>query len=76
MNSLFAKTHPLQLFLSLLAIIFVGEMTIMFVMDRIFATARYSENTSSENDLVSNADQAMYATKSAGKNTYRFSSNN
>lgn len=36
--------------------------------------ARYSEEASSEDGLVRNADQAMYAAKSAGKNTYRFAS--
>ena len=36
--------------------------------------ARYSEEASSEDELVNNADQAMYLAKSAGKNAYRFSS--
>lgn len=36
--------------------------------------ARYTEEAGSEDSLVNNADQAMYAAKLAGKNTYRFSS--
>lgn len=36
--------------------------------------ARYSEDASSEDELMRNADQAMYTAKSAGKNTYRFGS--
>ena len=35
--------------------------------------ARYSEGVGNEDELVIDADQAMYAAKSAGKNTYRFS---
>lgn len=36
--------------------------------------ARYSEEASDEDELVKDADQAMYEAKSAGKNTYRFGS--
>lgn len=36
--------------------------------------ARYSEDSDSEDELVKNADEAMYHAKSAGKNTYRFGS--
>lgn len=36
--------------------------------------ARYSEEASTEDELVKNADQAMYEAKSAGKNTYKFGS--
>jgi diguanylate cyclase (GGDEF)-like protein/PAS domain S-box-containing protein len=35
--------------------------------------ARYSEGVCSEDEMMIDADQAMYAAKSAGKNTYRFS---
>lgn len=34
--------------------------------------ARYTEEASDEDTLVRNADQAMYAAKSAGKNTFKF----
>ncbi len=34
--------------------------------------ARYTEDADNEDDLVREADQAMYAAKTAGKNTYRF----
>ena len=36
--------------------------------------ARYTEDASNEDDLVKQADQAMYEAKSAGKNTYRIGS--
>lgn len=36
--------------------------------------ARYIEEADNEDDLVLRADQAMYAAKSAGKNTYRIAS--
>ncbi|MCX7193046.1 MAG: diguanylate cyclase [Proteobacteria bacterium] len=36
--------------------------------------ARYSEEASTEDELMQHADQAMYEAKSAGKNTYRFGS--
>lgn len=36
--------------------------------------SRYSEDADSEDELVKNADAAMYEAKSAGKNTYRFGS--
>lgn len=35
--------------------------------------ASYSEGVGSEDEMMINADHAMYAAKSAGKNTYRFS---
>lgn len=37
--------------------------------------ALFSENAVSEDQLMNNADLAMYEAKSAGKNTYKFSSN-
>lgn len=36
--------------------------------------ARYTEEADNEDDLVRRADEAMYAAKSAGKNTYRIAS--
>ena len=33
--------------------------------------ARYTEEARNEDDLVKQADQAMYEAKLAGKNTYR-----
>jgi diguanylate cyclase (GGDEF)-like protein len=36
--------------------------------------ARYNEEADSEEELISRADEAMYAAKSSGKNTYRMAS--
>lgn len=38
--------------------------------------ARYTEEADNEDDLVTRADEAMYAAKSAGKNTYSIASTN